>query len=277
MDKKALGAGSAEGNYEKKDGGVVIRGMNLRYCIGLLFVLTMVVSCTGNLPTRSTVIPQTDSDNDNKKDNQVKGHYALGVSKMKENDYQGAFVEFKKALEIDPKDKESLNALGLVYHRFGEYKNAKESFIKAIASDKNYSDAYNNLGITCAMMGQWAESVEAFRNALKNPLYATPDKSYQNLGFSLYRIGKYDEAIKSFRDSLARNQNNIGSYYGIALCHNAAGRYGEANEALMEGIRLAPEYKGNVQKAQKDFGQKRRSSTGLTEQDYANYLEILNY
>ncbi|MBF0568237.1 MAG: tetratricopeptide repeat protein [Nitrospirae bacterium] len=259
----------------------MIKRMNVRYCIGVLFVLTMVVSCTSTVTTR-TVTPQVDSDNNNsssnsKKENQVKGHYAHGVSKMKEDDYQGAFVEFKKALEIDPKDKDSLNALGLVNHRFGDYTSAKESFLKAIASDKNFSDAYNNLGITCAVMGQWAESVEAFRNALKNPLYATPDKSYQNLGFSLYRLGKYDDAIKSFRDSLSRNRNNIGSYLGIALCHNAAGRYGEANDALMEAIRLAPEYKGNVQKAQKDFEQKRRSSTGITAQDYANYLEILNY
>lgn len=237
--------------------------------LNLLLVLTMMWSCS----TPGT----SQSDNDYKRDNKVKGHYAHGIAKMNENDYQGAFVEFKKALDISPNDKESLNAIGLVYHRFGDYKNAKESFLKAIDSDKNYSDAYNNLGITYVELGQWAESVEAFKNALKNPLYATPDKSYQNLGFSLYRVGKFDEAIKAFKDSLARNPNNTGSYFGMALCHNAASRYGDANDALMEAIRLSPEYKGNVQKAQKDFEKRKRSSNGIIEKDFADYLEILNY
>lgn len=212
-----------------------------------------------------------------KSDGLVKGHYTHGVSKMRENDYQGAFVAFKRALDINPADKDSLNAIGLVYQRFGNYKEAKESFQKAIASDKNFSDAYNNLGITYAILGQWTESIDAFRGALANPLYATPDRSYQNLGFSLYRVGKYDEAIKAFRDSLTRNPNNSGSYFGMALCHNAAGRYGEANDAMMEGIKISPDYKGNVKKAQNDFEQKRRTSTGTSQQDYANYLEILNY
>ncbi|MBF0457399.1 MAG: tetratricopeptide repeat protein [Nitrospirae bacterium] len=252
----------------------MINSKNVRWCLNILFTLTVLVSCSGTGSTRNAT-PQIDEET--KKENQVKGHYVHGVSKMKENDYQGAFVEFKKALEINPGDKDSLNALGLVYHRFGEYNNAKESFLKAVASDKNFSDAYNNLGITYAGMGQFAESIEAFKKALANPIYATPDKSYQNLGYSLYRIGKYDEAIKAFKDSLARNQTNTGSYFGIALCHNAAGRYGEASEALMDGIRVSPEYKGNVKKAQKDFEQKKRSSTGVIEQDYANYLEILNY
>ncbi|MEO5360054.1 MAG: tetratricopeptide repeat protein [Nitrospirota bacterium] len=247
----------------------MIKNMELSNFLKLLLLLAMLASCS----TPGT----SQQENDYKKDNKVKGHYAHGVAKMKENDYQGAFVEFKKVLDINPNDKETLNAIGLVYHRFGDYKNAKESFLKAIAVDKNYSEAYNHLGITYAELGKWAESVEAFRDALKNPLYATPDKSYQNLGFSLYRIGKYDEAIRSFKDSIARTHTNIGSYFGIALCHNAAGRYGEANDALMEGIRLSPEYKGNVQKAQKDFEKKRRTSTGTVEQDYANYLEILNY
>ncbi|MBF0319101.1 MAG: tetratricopeptide repeat protein [Nitrospirae bacterium] len=252
-----------------------MKSNSLRYCVNILFALTIlciVVSCSTTSTTHST-----QPEKETKAGNKGKGLYALGVSKMRENDYQGAFVEFKKALEINPNDKESLNALGMVYSRFGDNKNAKESFQKAISVDKNFSDAYNNLGITCASMGQWAESIEAFRNALKNPLYATPDKSYQNLGFSLYRTGKYDEAITAFKDSLARNQTNTGSYYGIALCHNAVGRYGEANDALMEGIRIDPEFKGNVQKAQKAFEKQRRSSTGLVEQDYANYLEILNY
>ncbi|MBF0608739.1 MAG: tetratricopeptide repeat protein [Candidatus Magnetobacterium sp. LHC-1] len=208
---------------------------------------------------------------------QVKAHFNIGVAKLHENDIQGAFVEFKKALELDPNDKESLNALGLVYLQLEDYDQAQRSLLKAVRSDSKYSEAYNNLGLVYVKLNKWKEASEAFSDALKNPLYATPDKAYNNLGYAQYRQGKYTEAISAFDESVKRNDTSQTPLYGLALAENAIGHYGDASVYLLRAIKLDPVYAGNVKKAYEDFTRKSLKASKQEQKDYTDFLEILNY
>ncbi|MBF0564306.1 MAG: tetratricopeptide repeat protein [Nitrospirae bacterium] len=211
------------------------------------------------------------------KDKRAEAYYRLGVAKLNENDIQGAFVELKRALEIDSSYKEAYNALGLVYLHLDNYEGAKESFKKAINVDPSYSEAYNNLGLTYAKLNQWKLSEKAFTSALANPLYATPDKACNNLGFSLYRQGKYDEALAAFKSSLKRNPSGYSPYYGLALSYNTLGRYGEASEFLTEAIKHDPNFNGDFKKAHDTFVERKRKASGPEEKDNVDFLEIMNY
>ncbi|MBF0344212.1 MAG: tetratricopeptide repeat protein [Nitrospirae bacterium] len=211
------------------------------------------------------------------KEKQLKAHYNIGVAKLNENDIQGAYVEFKRALELNPRDKESLNALGIVYLQLDDYDHAKQSLLKALEVDPKYSEAYNNLGLIYVRINQWEESVNAFENAIRNPFYSAPDKAYNNLGYSLYRLGRYEKAISAFNESIKRNESNQLPYYGLALAHNAIGHYGDASVFLMDAIKYDPNYNGNVKKAQDDFNRKRHRGNKQDEKDYTDFLEILNY
>ncbi|MBF0519515.1 MAG: tetratricopeptide repeat protein [Nitrospirae bacterium] len=222
----------------------------------------------------SCATTQSDSPNKNKL---LVSHYKMGMSKINEQDFQGAQIEFKKALEIDPNDKESLNALGLTCLHFQDLKGATEAFKKAIHSDSSYSEAYNNLGITYAKSGLWEESIHCFKKALENQFYEKPDRAYNNLGYSLYRVGKLREALNAFNESLMRNVKSSSSFVGMALVLNAMGRYGEASEKLMQALAIDPYFKGDVAKAREEFEKRRRSGNDYERRDNSDLLEILNY
>lgn len=204
-------------------------------------------------------------------------HYKIGKSYFYENNIQSAYVEFQKALEFNPNDKEALNALGLVHLKFEDFQKARESFIKATTVDPNFSEAHNNLGITYIKMGKWSDAVNSFKAALQNKLYQTPEHAYYNLGYACYRLGRINDAINAYKEVIKRMQDSHLPYYGLALCYNAEGRYGDAAGAITRAIELDPLYKGDKDKALKDFENRKLIAKGEEERDIIDYIEILRY
>jgi type IV pilus biogenesis/stability protein PilW len=204
-------------------------------------------------------------------------YYKLGLSKLNEQNFQGAAVEFNKAVKVNPNHKDALNSLGQLYIRFEDFSKAVEFFQRAVNVSPNFSEAYNNLGITYAKMGLWEKSIEVFNTALKNPFYDNPAIVYKNLGFSLYRLGRYEEAVKEFKNSIRRQPNMVQAYMGLALSYNATRQYGNASEYLMTAVQLDSQYKGDISKVRKDLENSMRSTTGSELKDLKDYLEILNY
>lgn len=209
---------------------------------------------------------------------QAAAHYKLGLSYRNENKIQNAFIEFQKAYDLNPNDKDNLNAIGLIYLLdFDEIPKAMEFFEKAIRVDPDFSDAYNNLGYAYQTSGDFETALSYYRKAASNVLYATPEKTYFNMGNSYYRIGRYEEAIHAFKQAIKRAPKIHLPYLGLALCYNAMSQYGYASTAMTEAIKLHPTYKGNRGKALEDFKTQRLSTTGYEEKDIRDYIEILNY
>jgi len=204
-------------------------------------------------------------------------HYQLGFSYLNEDKIQLAFIEFQKAIELNPDNKEALNALGFVYLEFGDYQKAEASFLKAIRVDQNYSEAYSNLGATYGRMGRWSDAISAFKVAAKNPLYRKPEIAYSGLGDAYYRLGRIDEAIDSYKEALKRTPDYYRSYYGLALCLNGEGRYGDAASAMARAVDLDPLFKGDRDKATEYFNNKKIEAKNEELKDINDYLEIMNY
>jgi tetratricopeptide (TPR) repeat protein len=204
-------------------------------------------------------------------------HYQVGMSYMNEKKTQMAFIEFQKAIEMNADNKEALNALGVIYLEFGDLQKAEETFLKAIRVDKNYSEAYSNLGATYGKMGRWPDAISAFKTAISNPFYRRPEIAYNSLGDAYRRSGRFDDSIDSYNDAIKRNQNFYRPYYGLALCLNAKGHYGEAASAMTRAIDLDPLFRGDRNKAGEYFNKKRAEARNEELKDIDDFLEILNY
>lgn len=205
-------------------------------------------------------------------------HYKLGVSYLNENNVQPAFIEFRKAYELNPEDKEVLNAIGIIYLlKFEDYPNAIDFFQKAISVDPDFAEAHNNLGFAYEKSRKFNEAIESYKKALSNLIYRSPEKAYYNLAKVYYRLGKYDEAIDAHKEALKRMTDFYPSYYGLALCYNAKGRYGDASLAITKAIEMDPLYKGSKNMAISDLRQRKLNARGEDEKDIADYLEILKY
>lgn len=205
-------------------------------------------------------------------------HYQLGISYLNDNNIQPAFIEFQKALELNPNNKEILNAMGIIYLlKLENYPESIKYFQKALKIDKNFSEASNLLGFAYEKTGRFDEAIESYKMAMSNTLYKNPEKAFNNLGRVYYRIKRYDDAIDAYKEALRRFSDFHLPYYGLALCYNAKGQYGDAATAITRAIELDPLYKGNKDKAKEDFENKKLIAKGEEEKDIADFIEILRY
>lgn len=210
--------------------------------------------------------------------NKATAHYKLGVSYLNENNVQHAFIEFRKAYDLNPEDKEVLNAIGIIYLlKFEDFPKAIDFFQKAVNIDPDFAEAHNNLGFAYEKSKKFNEAIECYKKALSNLLYMTPEKAYNSLGRVYYRLGKYDAAIDAYKSSLKRMPELYISYYGLALCYNAKGRYGDASSAITKAIEMDPLYKGSKSKAMSDLSRRKLNARSEDEKDIADYLDILKY
>jgi tetratricopeptide (TPR) repeat protein len=137
-----------------------------------------------------------------------KGYYQEGVASL-DHDQQKAFVSFQKAVKLDPRNKEARYGLGHILALQGKLPQAEEELRAATEIDESYSEAYTYLGQVLEKQGRWPEAIAAFRQALTNPLYATPDLARFHLGLSLAREGDYQGAMEALEDALVVNPPNV--------------------------------------------------------------------
>jgi tetratricopeptide (TPR) repeat protein len=209
---------------------------------------------------------------------QATAHYRLGVASLNEKKIQQAFVEFHRAIELNPNDKEVLNAIGIIYllHLDNTPKSI-EYFERAIKVEPNYSEAYNNLGYAYDKSGDFEMAITCFKKAISNPLYATVEWAYFNMGNSYYRLGKCDVALSAFKEVIKREPAFSPPYMRMALCYNRLGRYSDAATAMDQAIKLDPIYNGNKEKAIEDLHFKHIKAIGNEEAEIRDYIEILKY
>ena len=179
----------------------------VRPCAGLGVVLVLVVVWLPGCATSDVSAQKS------------KGYYQEGVASL-ESDQQRAFVSFQKAVKLDPNNKEARYGLGHILAMQGKLPQAEEELIAATKLDENYSEAYTYLGQILEREGRWTESIAAFRQALTNPLYATPDLARFHLGRLLAHEKDYQGAMEAFEDALVVNPPNVPP----ALLHLELGR-----------------------------------------------------
>jgi type IV pilus biogenesis/stability protein PilW len=206
-------------------------------------------------------------------------HYKMGLRYMQEDSVQAAFVEFHRALELNPRDKEVHNALGIVYLRLEDPGMAAEHFRTASRIDPEYSEAHNNLCFVSYQMGRYQDAVSSCERALANKQYETPEVAFYNLGRSYYSMSRYEEAAQAFKDGLRRRPGQAAVYYALALAYNKQNLYGQAAEAMELALRLDSRFGGNREKAEAEFQDQLITAPAdpRVADDLRNYLEILKY
>ena len=198
--------------------------------VALLVLLTLIPGCT-RTPVRET----------NTDPRSVASIYLqLGINYMAREQYQEALDRFEKALSIDPGSPDVHSVLGIFYHRLGELGKAEKYYKKAITLDPTNSDALNNYGQFLCLQGQTQAAIEHFAEAIKNPLYPTPEVAYTNTAVCLLRGQQVDRAETYLRKALTTNPNVPPALYHMARISYSKRRYLQARGYLQRFIDLAP-------------------------------------
>lgn len=95
---------------------------------------------------------------------------AIGIlialhAKHELEDYNGAIVDYNKAIELDPNDGVSYNNKGLTKYQLEDYYGAILDFTKAIELNPNDVVSYNNRAYTREMVGDLNGACLDFKKA----------------------------------------------------------------------------------------------------------------
>lgn len=139
-----------------------------------------------------------------------------------------ALDEIKQSLAADPTYIPAYVLRGLVYMRLNNNALAEDSFQRALQINPRDGDTLQNYGWFVCESGRHAQAIALFDRALASPTYAGRVTTYLAKGICQTRAGQFTEAEASFTRSYELDASNpITGYNLAALLH----RRGDDNGA----------------------------------------------
>lgn len=181
--------------------------------LGRILLLILASSAAGTglaqtyLPSNNAGKPNTDPTY------RAKIHTELGSMYFQAGAAALALDEFGIALNADSSYVQAYSIRGLVHASLKEYAKADADFRRALDLAPNDPEVNNNYGWYLCDTGKPRESIRYFMQAIKSPLYETPDRAYANAGACALKADDLDgaqayllKAIQMSRDGAAQSR-----------------------------------------------------------------------
>jgi type IV pilus assembly protein PilF len=152
----------------------------------------------------------------------------LGIGYLQQNNYELANEKLLKALQYDPDNVRANYSYAILQDRLGQNELAEHHYRIANKLDPKNPEAANNYGAFLCRNNREAEAEQYFLNAVKNPLYKTPEYALNNAATCLIRIKQYDAAKEYLRRALAEKSNFGPALYNMAKLMYEEGAYDQA-------------------------------------------------
>jgi cellulose synthase operon protein C len=139
----------------------------------------------------------------------------LAELRMQEENYDGALKEIRRALEVNPKDLDSLS-LEAVYHHFkGDQARFAEVEQKALGINPSYGRFHLAIAENLVTRRKYQEAVDINRKALSLDAKLWP--AYANLGINLMRVGDLAEGRKALQQAFDGDPFNVWAFNTLDL------------------------------------------------------------
>lgn len=162
-----------------------------------------------------------------------------GKSLYDKGDMESARVQFKNALQINPKLADAYYGLALLEEKKQDWKAMFGALQETVTLDPNHLDAQVKLGQLYMLQGQLDKAKEAAATALKLNPEDTNALIFQSA--LLFRDGKNAEALQQIQQVLAKDPSNSDAIVSLVSILAADKRYDESLAALNRGIESNPD------------------------------------
>lgn len=182
---------------------------------------------------------QSNMDESNQRE-RARIHTELGAGYYSKRNIPVALEEFTEATKIDPTYAMAYTGLGLVYAELREDAKAEKNFRRALELNPGSSEAHNNYGTFLCSRDRIDESIEQFLEAVKNPLYATPDAAYLNAGVCALKKKDVANAEIYLKKALQIQPLLHPAAYQLASIQYGKGDYQDARNYLRYALANQP-------------------------------------
>jgi Tfp pilus assembly protein PilF len=149
-------------------------------------------------------------------------HYDLGVQAQQAGENQGAYREYRMALELDPSLADAHNAIGILLHLvYRKPEEAIQHYQKALEIRPTFSEARVNLANVYLSEEQYEPAIKLYEEALNDMLYPTPYIAQNNLGWALFKKGETAQALDNIRSAVTVNPKFCQGYRNLALIYES--------------------------------------------------------
>ena len=165
-------------------------------------------------------------------------HFDMGVMLDQLGRFDEAVTAFRKAVDLQADDIESLNALGIDLTRTGAPQAALECFERCEKLDSAYEPSYCNRIMAYSDLGDHDKAEQMFYLA-RQITDECPFCSF-NLGESLYRRAQYDRAISCWKQVIRTDPDHGDVHYRLALAYWGKNDIRLARRHFREQLRRDP-------------------------------------
>jgi tetratricopeptide (TPR) repeat protein len=165
-------------------------------------------------------------------------NYNLGVALAALGRLREASERYRKALEADPRDSRTHNALAGVLLAAGSTDGAIEHYRRAIELRAASPALHGNLGLALQRAGDAAGAEASYREALRLDPGHVPTRL--NFGGLLSDLGRDDEAIAWFRGVLEQEPERFEAHLNLARSLARTGRFDQAELHLRQALAERP-------------------------------------
>jgi tetratricopeptide (TPR) repeat protein len=154
-----------------------------------------------------------------------------GNARGLKRDFEGAYKDYKTALDFDSTNVIVMCNIGGVLGDLGREKEAIMYLEKALKLSPNEISAIGNLGLRYIAAGDYKKAVEKFNRIIElSPDYPL---AYNNMGYAKYKMNKLKEALKDIEYSIQLFPDNSYAYKNRALVYLAMKQTDKACADLM--------------------------------------------
>ncbi len=162
-------------------------------------------------------------------------HVTLGTLYNGTGKFDSAALEFRRAIELDPKGDDGYSGLATAEEGLNRLAAAESAFAQAISARPDYWGSHKELGKFYFKHGRYEEAIAMFQKVVE----LTPDNApgHSNLGAAYQSLGRNDEAIAAYERSLAIKPNHR-AYSNLATLYRSQGRSEDAAKQYEAALRL---------------------------------------
>ena len=216
----------------------------MRLAAASLVVVCLAAGCAGTSDDGGAVIGEVRAPAA-----RAKAHTELAAAYLERGSLGVAMEEVRLALKADASYAPAYNLLGLVQMDLRENGEAERAFERALQLSPTDPDSNHNYGWFLCRTGREEESVRYFLSAVKNPLYALPQKTYAVAAGCAMQKNNQKDALDFYDRSLRLDPTYPPALIGLAQlryrrgelreARALVGRYNKAVEPTAESLWLA--------------------------------------